>query len=564
LVFPAFAGKGKKKKKSSHTVLTEKQEIELKSHFFEANREKMLGNYENAEDHFEKCIQIDPNHSASYYEIASLKVRANLIVPSIPYLEKAVELQPKNKWYRQSLAGVYENAKMYKKGVLVYEDLIDDFPNEVFYYENLANMYLYQNDLKSALKVYDRIEDQFGITEFASTQKQKIHMSQGDFDKAISEAKKLIESAPNTPRYYTKLAELYSKNGQQKEAIATYQNLLKIDPENAYVQLSMATYYYSGGEKDKGADMFKKAFANPNLDFNTKARLLFNEIAYKDVASGRVNPLAFDLAENMIEAHPEEAKSYAVLADLSYQNGNKSVALENYKKSLEKDKNQFLVWSQVLLLQSEEEKWDSVYATASNALEYFPSQPTLFYFSGIASIQLKKYQEAIDVLESGKDFVLDNNNLLGQFYTYLADAYHNLEKHENSDAYFEKALKLNPNDDLVLNNYSYYLSIRGEKLERAAEMSRQVVDRNPTSSTYLDTYAWVLYKKGDYSQAREWMEKALSNGGDQEGILVEHYGDILFKLGDTEGALKYWRRAKELGGTSEFLDKKISTKELYE
>ena len=234
------------------------------------------------------------------------------------------------------------------------------------------------------------------------------------------------------------------------------------------------------------------------------------------------------------------------------------------QKSLNKDQSQFLVWSQVLLLESEQENWDSVYTTSTQALEFFPSQPTLFYFKGLAAIQLKKYKEAIQVLEEGQDFVIDNDGLLGQFYTYLADANHNLEQHESSDQYFEKALKLNPNDDLVLNNYSYYLSLRGENLERAAEMSRQVVDRHPESATYLDTYAWVLYKKGDFAGAKEWMEKAMSYGGDAESTLVEHYGDILFKLGDSEGAMKYWRKAQKMGGASDLIDKKIDNKNLYE
>lgn len=554
----------KKKKQPEVSELTEKQLIDLKNNFFEANKEKMIGNDEKAIKYFQKCIEIDPRQAASYYEIALLYAKEQRISEAITLMEKAKEIDPENKWYQQSLAVLYETNKQYELGVGVYEELIKQHPNELVYYETLANMYLYQNDLKGALKVYNQTETQFGVMEFTSTQKQKIYMSQGKNDKAIVEAQNLVKQFPNTAKYYTALSKLYIQDGQNDKAIETYQKLLEIDPHNSYVQLSMASYYFEGGETEKAKETMKKAFANPELDFNSKARILFSDIAYKNVEEGQVNPFALELAQVIVETHPDDSKSWAIQADLLYQTGKKKEAIDAYYKSLELEPNQFLVWSQVFILQSEELKWQEVYDGTTRALEYFPSQPTIYYFKGLSAQQLKKYQDAVDALETGKDFVIDNQGLLSQFYSNLADAYHNLEKHDVSDSYFEKALALDPNDIMVLNNYSYYLSVRGENLDKAAEMSRKTVDENPTSSTYLDTYAWVLYKKGDYAEAKKWMKIALDNDGKNEGVIVEHYGDILFKLNETEDALKYWNQAKELGGGSDLLDKKIETKQLHE
>ena len=46
--------------------------------------------------------------------------------------------------------------------------------------------------------------------------------------------------------------------------------------------------------------------------------------------------------------------------------------------------------------------------------------------------------------------------------------------------------------------------------------------------------------------------------------VLEHYGDILYKLGNLDEALEYWKKAKERNEYSEFLDKKIKDKKLYE
>ena len=58
--------------------------------------------------------------------------------------------------------------------------------------------------------------------------------------------------------------------------------------------------------------------------------------------------------------------------------------------------------------------------------------------------------------------------------------------------------------------------------------------------------------------------KALENGGSKNDIILEHHGDILFKLGDKENAYQSWLKAISIGSGSEFLQKKIADKKLYE
>ena len=116
----------------------------------------------------------------------------------------------------------------------------------------------------------------------------------------------------------------------------------------------------------------------------------------------------------------------------------------------------------------------------------------------------------------------------------------------------------------MLNNYSYYLSLRKYKLERAKEMSRRCNDLEPNNGTYQDTYAWILYCLEDYKLALEWIKKALKNGSDKSPVVVEHCGDILFKLGLKEEALEKWRLSKSLGSESLILENKIKNEKLLE
>jgi Tfp pilus assembly protein PilF len=137
-------------------------------------------------------------------------------------------------------------------------------------------------------------------------------------------------------------------------------------------------------------------------------------------------------------------------------------------------------------------------------------------------------------------------------------------EYDKSDKAYDEALGFNPNNDVILNNYSYFLAIRKSNLEKAEKMAAQLVKNNPQNATYLDTYAWVLFVREKYKEAKKIIEKAI-NTGMANATHIEHYGDILFKLGDVENAVTQWEKAKGMLSTSsEILNKKIANRKIYE
>jgi tetratricopeptide (TPR) repeat protein len=87
----------------------------------------------------------------------------------------------------------------------------------------------------------------------------------------------------------------------------------------------------------------------------------------------------------------------------------------------------------------------------------------------------------------------------------------------------------------------------------------------PGNPSFQDTYGWILYKMGKYQEAKSWIEKSMAGGSSNSAVVLEHYGDVLYKLGSTEKALEFWIKAKNAGEEgSEFLEKKINEKKLYE
>ncbi|MBE0640976.1 MAG: tetratricopeptide repeat protein, partial [Bacteroidales bacterium] len=228
------------------------------------------------------------------------------------------------------------------------------------------------------------------------------------------------------------------------------------------------------------------------------------------------------------------------------------------------DSSKYIIWEQLLRIELQLKEYSSMHKNALKASSLFPNMPLPYLFGGVAAYHLKDFPAAAKSLEMGVKVVAGDPRLKTDFHTYLGDTYQEIKDHTNSDKNYQKALSLDPNNVYVLNNYSYFLSLRGDDLDKAEQMARRVNELEPGNASYEDTYAWVLYVKGDYANARIWLEKALKNGGDSNDVILEHYGDVLYKLGDIVQAREYWQKASEKGKGSKFLQDKLKDGILHE
>ena len=235
---------------------------------------------------------------------------------------------------------------------------------------------------------------------------------------------------------------------------------------------------------------------------------------------------------------------------------------DNYLKAIALSPGNFSIWQNTINLEFQLQQYDSVVVHAERALEYFPNQAIFYFFSGLGHYVQNNYEYAVQALETGKKFTTDNA-LLSEFHGQLGDAYNGLEKYQESYAAYDKALAYNANNDHVLNNYSYFLSLRNERMEQAVAMCEKLIAKHPNNPTYLDTYGWVLYVTGDFKGAEKYLKKAIDQNT-EDGTILEHYGDVLFRLGEEEEAVKYWQMASQTSEASENIEKKIRERKIYE
>ncbi len=547
----------------NNSAITEEQNVEATYSFFNAVKEKLIGNPEKAASEFANCLRKDPKNHAAMYELASIYNDNKKYSDALFFAKSANELDPKNEWYALLLADCYEKTGKHNDAENTYQKLIKDHPDRVEFYFNMAEAQLYQNKIQDAIKTYDLAEKKIGVSRDLIFQKQRLYLKLGKVPEAANELEKLIKSEPNNLDYYSLLVEVYQVNNMPEKAFEVIQRMQAINPENPNVALSLAEYYRSKGQKAESFEQLKKAFQSKDLGSETKIRVL---TSYLPLVGDNPELLtqALELSKEMSIVHKNEANPQAVYGDFLAISNKYEEARVQYRASLAIDKKNLQAWQQLLIAESNLRDFVAMEKESEDALALFADQSIIYLFNGIAKIQNKKYEEASKVLLSGSKMVVDNDAQLIEFYSNLGDCFNNLKKFEESDKYYDKALLIDPNNAFVLNNYAYYLSIRKEKLEKAAEMSKKCNELTPTSSNNQDTYAWVLYAQGKYQEAKTWLDKAMAGDGGKNGTILEHYGDVLFRLGQIDDALIYWNKAKLTTDHSEFLDRKIADKKIYE
>ncbi len=525
-------------------ILSEKEKREYQYALTEATKQKIFGNFKEAITLYEKCIKVNELSDVAHYQIGGIKMIMGDYEDAKIHTKKAIEIGERNFWYLMQLAQLYNIENQLDSLRLTYEKIVKYWPEKIEVKIDFTKLLVQEGEYDKAMKILKRIESERGVSEQVSLLKEQIFVQTGRKEQAIEELKQLIEIMPKEIRHMGMLAELYNSMGKKKDAEELYEKIFSIDPDNPLALLSYSEFMREKGEKDEQFLILEKVFKSNKITLDQKLKILIDYLKDNKEFENQKNEIK-NLIDILLEDYPDNYKVRTAYADYLVKVDQYEEALQEYEYVLNVEKENYFIWEQTLYIENLLGNTENLYRKSGEALKYFPEKPVLYLFRGNSAMWLEKNEEAVEILEKGIKRVKNNNPLMLQFYTYLAEACHAKGDHEKSDEYFELALEIDKNNLLLLNNYSYYLSLREEKLDIAEKMSRKTIIAEPENPTYLDTYAWIMFKRGNYKKASEYIEKSIASGGGEDSEILEHYGDILEKLGKKKEAIKYWKLSLE-------------------
>lgn len=184
--------------------------------------------------------------------------------------------------------------------------------------------------------------------------------------------------------------------------------------------------------------------------------------------------------------------------------------------------------------------------------ERYPADSTYLLSFAFHFVDKKEFANAINYLN--KYISKDSNNIIA--LGTIADCYSGLKNFSEAEKYYLKALKLEPEDPTMNNNYAYLLTGRKDRLADALKFAEIALKQEPDNGAYLDTYAWVHFKMSNFEKAKEYLEKALASGL-ESSELFEHLYEVNLKMGFYNEASKYLQKALTIEPDNAEYKKKI-------
>ena len=534
-------------------------------HFFmEAMVQRQKGNNDAAFDLLRHCQELRPDAAEVYYFLAQYYAELRDTEKSTACVKRAASLAPDNETYMETLAQTYIRQQDYANAILVIEGIYERNKDHLDLLEMLFQLYQQTGDNEHAVEVLNRLEKIDGKSERLSVAKSEIYTRMGDKKAAVSEMSQLAKQFPNDQNCQAMYGEALMMNGQTKKALGIYHQVLEVEPDNNRVLLSLRTYYQSQGDMAIADSLTERVLMNQNTTSAEKIQLLRQEISASESAGGD-STRVMSLFRQMLVLPNCDADMALFCA--SYMNAKK-MPKDSIRQVLEKVLSIAPDHSgarlQLVGYAWEEDDLDRVINLCQEARQYNPDEMAFYYYQGIAYYKKENLDGALSAFQNGIGVINEESSpaIVSDFYAVMGDILHQKGLAKEAFEAYDSCLQWKDDNIGCLNNYAYYLSERGEQLDKAETMSFKTVKAEPKNATYLDTYAWILFMQERYSEAKIYIDQALQNMEDSLGneVIIEHAGDIYAQNKDIDRALSYWRDAQQKKPEDQLLLRKIKLK----
>lgn len=405
---------------------------------------------------------------------------------------------------KQRIAQFYVQLEMWSDA----ETLFSEIANDVF-----ANMYRREQAQKQLTKirkahgnlpVTPQPAEEIGEMDIRLQREKAMgYARREEFEKAVGIYKQLIANMPEDHRSAAALAKLYTKQKMHDEAISTWQSLLKIDPENTQYRSELVKAYRAAG-------MFLEAL---------------------------------EIIQQLIAEHPSTAY-YSQLALVYMVDSRFDDAVAAYRKAIELDPNDWRVHKDLGQLYAQAGDFDAAEKTYKTALRLMRNN----YGRTIINIQLAEVYIQQNELEEVLKKMEVEGILTFETLTAIADKYQKQGELEKAAVAYKKAFKLttdknshnriaeslihiyrgqgrleeirkrveegdtsNSDINIALQKALAKEYMASSEIEKAIEISRQVIARNPEDHEFRAAFANFCTKQRLYDEALVVLKVLIEN-----------------------------------------------------
>ncbi len=412
---------------------------EFQEAFFEALKQKGIENYELALNALDAAARAATGNEENL-AVVSFEKGKNLVLlkkynAAEVHFEGVLTYKPDQLDVMESLYNVYFLQRNYEKALPLVKELIKQDPD---YKEDLANLLIRNKQYDEAIVILDELDHDEGESVYRNNLRKSVYRATGNKEQQIEKLETRVDANPKKEQDYLGLIYLYSDEGNIEKAFETAKELLKNQPKSEMVHLALYKFYLGSGETKEAVKSMEVVFDSDIIDKESKYRVLGDFISFVEK-----NPEYEKTLEKAVNNFAEENGAvYEKLGDYYVAKDRKEDAVTAYKKGLENDEDNYSLLKNTLLVLINVGQFEEAATYSSNGLDIFPAQPLLYLLNGVANVGLQNADEAIEALETGVDYVVDNNTLEKDFFTQLEKAYTLKGNTKKATEYAKKAASI--------------------------------------------------------------------------------------------------------------------------
>ena len=621
---------------------------EAMRHIIDGAIEELLGQSKNALVSYHQAAEIDTSSPGIYLAIAENYFLLDEINSAIRMAKKVRSLDPKNLAALELLANGYEKLRQYREALSVYEEIVRLQPDDLealyhltslqvinrdavkafasyqkmvqaglvdpAYRLRIGNMLFQNRAMPQATAIYEQVHQAFPDYQPGYLALAAVAKSNKDTLSALQWYRKALERNPRFDDARAELKNLLESGKRWDDAITIYRSLVAKDSTRLADQLQLGQYYFLKGDTAAAEAWLQEIIRRHPKNERAYLALgslkhmqqdtLSEEAFYRETLQGNpgfldvrqrlrdllVAAKKWDQAISLYTELQDNDSTYVgarvVVANLQMQKGDTLQALATSEALYESHAQDWrapftLARIYMLTLKNEQARslfdktlalrndlpglWiirgvnllqlDSLGLAGENfsrALQLFPEEPEVNYYMGVVHTRRRKNNEAIAFYE--KALKLEPNSI--QTMLALSAAYDEVKDVERAEKLYEKMMQARPDLAIVQNNYAYHLAVLKARLPEALSLALKAIEAEPQNGAYLDTAGWIYFQMAEYEKARELIEKSFNLRSDSAEV-AEHLGDVYEKLGEMDKAREFWLKALQLDGT------RIEAKEKY-
>lgn len=533
--------------------------------FHEALLQRQKGNLDAAFDLLQRCQELSPEAAETYYFLGEFYADMEQNEQALNAFRRACDLEPKNMTFLERMAYASIQTGAYGEGAEMMEQMYEADKSRQDLLETLYMLYMRQEDYGKAIATLDKLEAVDGPTERTTLAKCRIYIEQDNADAAISEMRQLAEHYPNDPTYRTLYANTLLVADHFDESYNVLQQVLAEDAGNLRAQQVLRSYYIRQGDEAAADSVNHAILLNPKASIEDKVGQLRQIIIENEQQQGD-STVVLDLFNELLrQPNPSADIAEMKAAYMQLKEMPRDSVQQAFAYVLQLSPEQASARLRLVQQAWEDEDDDAVISLCSEARQYNPEEMVFYYYQGMAYYRQEDKDNALEAFRNGINVINEQSipEIVSDFYAVMGDLLYQKGRQTDAFAAYDSCLVWKEDNIGCLNNYAYYLSLLGERLDEAEQMSYRTVKAEPENATYLDTYAWILFRQERYAEAKIYIEQALRDSL-IDGVVKEHAGDIFALNGDIDKAMELWQQAQANDPDNKLLRRKIKRKKYFQ